>query len=105
MKNGKGRIDPWQPKRKQRRKAAKSINQGQQGTTKGTRRASPKFFWAKRGRRDGQRVCARLLELNLNRNRFLSRGTQISIGAKGAVEAGFRAKLPFCNSLCLFFHA
>jgi hypothetical protein len=33
----KGRIDPWQPKRKQRKKAAKSIKQRQQATTKGTR--------------------------------------------------------------------
>jgi hypothetical protein len=33
----KGRIDPWQLKRKQRRKAAKSTKQLQQATTKGTR--------------------------------------------------------------------
>jgi hypothetical protein len=37
----KGRIDPWQPKRKQRRKAARSTKkeerQQQQAITKGTR--------------------------------------------------------------------
>jgi hypothetical protein len=33
----KGRIDPWQPRKKQRRKAARNINQLQQATTLGTR--------------------------------------------------------------------
>jgi hypothetical protein len=33
----KGRIDTWQPKRKQRKKAARSTNQLQQAMTKGTR--------------------------------------------------------------------
>jgi|ERR1700691_409540 hypothetical protein len=37
MKNGKGRIDPWQLKRKQRKKAARSTKQLQQAMTKGTR--------------------------------------------------------------------
>jgi hypothetical protein len=42
----KGRIDPWQPKRKQRRKAAKSTKQLQQGNH-GDAMSVPKVFWGK----------------------------------------------------------
>jgi hypothetical protein len=42
----KGRIDPWQPRKKQRRKAAKSIKNRQQatGNDKGDAMSVPKVF-------------------------------------------------------------
>src|SRR5271170_7978433 len=43
----KGRIDPWQPKRKQRKKAAKSTKNLQQATSnnKGDAMSVPKVFY------------------------------------------------------------
>src|SRR5271165_84473 len=45
MKNGKGRIEPWQPRKRQRRKRStkRSISKQQTGDAE----ASPKFFWKK----------------------------------------------------------
>src|ERR1700730_6006019 len=45
MKNGKGRIEPWQPRKRQRRKRStkRSISKQQTGDAE----ASPKFFWQK----------------------------------------------------------
>jgi hypothetical protein len=45
MQNGKGRIDPWQPKRKQRRKAAKSTRHLQQGNERGRDERPLSFLW------------------------------------------------------------
>jgi hypothetical protein len=49
MKNGKGRIDPWQPKRKQRKKAARSTKNLQQATVsnKGDAMSVPEVFCGK----------------------------------------------------------
>ena len=46
MKNGKGRIEPWQPKRKQRRKAAKSTKNCNKATTTWGRDERPQSFWS-----------------------------------------------------------
>ena len=44
----KGRIDPWQPRRKRRRKAARSTKQAATEQRNGDAMSVPKVFWKKR---------------------------------------------------------